>query len=181
VEKGFITLISTHSLPPSSKQYYQLRDTQLFAIADARMELGQHLIIMGDLNTTAYSDAYKLLLEATGLRNANAGFGLQPTWPASFLPFWIPIDHVLVSENFTVLSHKTGPAIGSDHLPVVVELVLRPDLPSAPGGLPATQGGMPQAPLSDEAALQQMLQKEMPGDNTPSEIPAKRTEPHNPR
>ena len=67
---------------------------------------------------------YQRLIAATGLENARAGFGVKPTWPL-FMPFaMIPIDHCLVSDGVTVTAFDTGPAIGSDHLPVLVSLAL---------------------------------------------------------
>lgn len=35
-----------------------------------------------------------------------------------------PIDHVLVDPRIRVLSRRTGPNVNSDHLPVIVQLVL---------------------------------------------------------
>lgn len=37
---------------------------------------------------------------------------------------WRPIDHCLVSSEFTVKNIKTGNDIGSDHLPLIIELSL---------------------------------------------------------
>jgi hypothetical protein len=54
----------------------------------------------------------------------NASNGPLPSWP-SLLPFaMIPIDHCLVSGEFTVIDIKIGPDVGSDHLPLIVELGL---------------------------------------------------------
>ena len=36
--------------------------------------------------------------------------------------FYVPIDHCLVSEDIAVISRKTGPRIGSDHLPLYIEV-----------------------------------------------------------
>ena len=64
-------------------------------------------------------------LAATGLKDARRGFGLDPSWP-TFLPLLgIPIDHVAVSDEFLVTDHRKLPAFGSDHFPVIAELVLR--------------------------------------------------------
>ena len=37
------------------------------------------------------------------------------------LPLVLPIDHVLVSEHVRVLEMWTGPDIGSDHYPLVLD------------------------------------------------------------
>jgi endonuclease/exonuclease/phosphatase (EEP) superfamily protein YafD len=50
-----------------------------------------------------------------------------PSFLAGFLFFkslMLPLDHCLVSEDIRVADVKTGEAIGSDHLTLVVELEL---------------------------------------------------------
>ena len=37
----------------------------------------------------------------------------------------IPIDHVLVTPQWLVVEREVGPNLGSDHLPVIVQIALR--------------------------------------------------------
>lgn len=139
--KNVVTIMSIHP-PPPLPGMYKHRNEELMAIADSRMKLGQHVVVVGDLNTTPYSPTFKNFIEATGLRDSRDGFGYQSTWPANLLPFRIPIDHILISDSITVRERKVGPNIGSDHLPVVAELELHepPALPPMPKGMPGGQG-----------------------------------------
>jgi len=63
-------------------------------------------------------------VDDSGLRDSSRGFGVQPSWPAMMPLFYTPIDHCLVSENVVIHGRQTGPDLGSDHLPVVVEFSL---------------------------------------------------------
>ena len=51
----------------------------------------------------------------------------MPTWPA--WPLALPqvaLDHILVSGELAVAAAGTGPAVGSDHLPVWAQIDRRP-------------------------------------------------------
>jgi len=45
-------------------------------------------------------------------------YGIRPTWPTFNRLFFTPLDHILATDNLVVTDFRTGPAIGSDHLPV---------------------------------------------------------------
>jgi endonuclease/exonuclease/phosphatase (EEP) superfamily protein YafD len=80
------------------------------------------IIVMGDLNTTMWSPVYQRFEQVSGLRNTRQGFGILPTWNAFFPPSLIPIDHCLTSKTFKVQKTTTGISVGSDHLPLIVDL-----------------------------------------------------------
>ena len=119
-----VKLIATHPVPPTSDIYYGARNEQLTRVAKhISLHTGPKLII-GDLNVSMWSSDYVKFEALSGLTNARKGWGVMPTWPTQ-LPFlMIPIDHILISEHFAVNHFKTGNDIGSDHLPLVIELSL---------------------------------------------------------
>ena len=81
-----------------------------------------HVIVMGDFNATTHCRSIDWFLKNSGLRDSRTGFGLQNSWPAGWWPFMICIDHAFVSEHVHVHSRQTARNVGSDHLPVLVEL-----------------------------------------------------------
>lgn len=119
-----LTLINTHPTIPLTRSLYDARNEQLESLADMANQAQGAVILTGDLNSSVWSRRYRALEDSTGLRNTRRGFGIQPTWP-TFMPFaMIPIDHVLVSDDITVVGTRTGAHIGSDHLPLIVELAV---------------------------------------------------------
>ena len=96
------------------------------AAADCLRNLPGPKICVGDLNITPWSPYYRSFVEQTKLLNVREGFGLLPSWPTFVFFKWlmIPLDHCLVSEDIRVADVKTGEPIGSDHLPLIVELEL---------------------------------------------------------
>ncbi|MCU0883310.1 MAG: endonuclease/exonuclease/phosphatase family protein [Hyphomonadaceae bacterium] len=83
------------------------------------------MILTGDFNSGGWSHALPRMVEAAGLfRHSQALF----SWPAT--PVWrgqprfpvFPIDHVMAGKHWRLVSIKRGPALGSDHYPLVAEL-----------------------------------------------------------
>lgn len=82
-------------------------------------------IIMGDLNSTHRGLGFKSLIDATKLKDPRRDYGILPTWPADKLVkkvFSIPIDHILVSEDYKVVNLQVDPAPGSDHKMIIADL-----------------------------------------------------------
>ena len=124
VGEKLIHLVATHPMIPVSSTFFEARNEQLESLPGLLQKPVGATILIGDLNTGMWESNYHALEEATGLRNSRRGFGVLPTWP-TFLPFaMIPIDHVLVSQEIGVKGMRTGRHIGSDHLPLIVELAL---------------------------------------------------------
>lgn len=133
---GLVTIVGLHPFPPAGGTYSTYRNLQLSAAAKRIESLPAPRIVLGDLNTTSSSPFFRDLLATTGLRDTRPGFGWQATWPASSWLLRIPIDHVLVEPSLIVRDRRVGPDIGSDHLPVRVELEIttRPTPPQSPSG-----------------------------------------------
>lgn len=125
IDEENVTFMTTHPMPPIGRTGFDGRNEQLESVADAMNSFAGPRVLIGDLNTSMWGNHYDMLVASTGLTNARDGFGVLPTWPTQ-LPFaMIPIDHCLVSEELRVLDIRTGPNIGSDHLPLIVELDLQ--------------------------------------------------------
>lgn len=119
-----LTLISTHAAVPIGKAGYLARNHQLDHIANLIADVPGPTVLIGDLNTSIWSQSYRKLISATGMHDARRGFGVLPTWP-TFMPFaMIPIDHTLVSSEIGVEDVRRGRRINSDHLPLVVTIRL---------------------------------------------------------
>lgn len=124
-----LTVVLTHPLPPMTEAAHAIHQRHLEAIAERVAELPGPLLLLGDLNTTPWARSFAKLARTTGLADTRRGFGVHPTYPA-FPGFAkavrIPIDHALVSPEIGVLDRRVERAIGSDHLPVLLDLALPP-------------------------------------------------------
>ncbi|MEG4445127.1 endonuclease/exonuclease/phosphatase family protein [Microcoleus sp. AT9_B5] len=119
-----ISLILVHPTVPIKQQSFIERNRQLAGIGEYAAQVKNPVIVLGDFNTTMWSPFYKNMVKTGNLRNARSGFGILPTWP-TFMPLaYIPIDHFLVSKEIGVLKIRTGRNVGSDHLPLITDLVI---------------------------------------------------------
>lgn len=139
LRKQPVTILVAHPASPIRPSHLVWLQESFKAWEAQREKLGKNLILVGDLNTSPWSVEFQQLIQKTGLRDSQLGYGIQPSWPM-LLPWFgirhepnwftglltIPIDHVLVSDRMVVISRHTGPFVGSDHLPVTVELGIQP-------------------------------------------------------
>jgi endonuclease/exonuclease/phosphatase (EEP) superfamily protein YafD len=117
-------LIGTHPLPPLSATGAVARNEQLTNINAFIQTLAGPVVLAGDLNSTSWSPNFRDFVRRAGLRDSRNGFGNQPTHPGRLAPIGIAIDHVLVTPDISVRARSVGPYIGSDHRPVIVDLVI---------------------------------------------------------
>lgn len=82
----------------------------------------QRLVLLGDLNMTPWSPAFRELLAKADLRDTAKHGPFRSTWLTRNPLFGLPIDHVLVGKAVNVHRRRVGPDIGSDHYPVTVHL-----------------------------------------------------------
>lgn len=120
--KDRLTILATHPLPPVGKEYFDSRNDQLMALTNYSVSAINEHILIGDLNCSSFSNHFKQLVKNTNLIDTRKGFGILPTWPTWFGMAKTTLDHCLVSEGITVKSRRVGQFIGSDHLPIIVEL-----------------------------------------------------------
>jgi endonuclease/exonuclease/phosphatase (EEP) superfamily protein YafD len=121
-----LVVVGVHPTSPSPTRAGNSRgrNRELDHIALAARGTDRPVIVAGDFNTSPWSPHFQGLLVVGGLRNAAVGHGYIATWPTWFWPALIPIDHVLLKGPLAVTAVRRGPAIGSDHYPVIADLRL---------------------------------------------------------
>jgi endonuclease/exonuclease/phosphatase (EEP) superfamily protein YafD len=118
-----LAVLGTHPLAPTDQERADLRDAQLAFAGDWATGRDGAYVVVGDFNATPWSSPFRRLMGSADLINSQNGFGLQPSFPTtSNLLLRVPIDHLLYSEALEVTDRQLGPALGSDHFPLVVDL-----------------------------------------------------------
>jgi endonuclease/exonuclease/phosphatase (EEP) superfamily protein YafD len=121
IDKKPVMFYGIHARRPGVDNFDE-RKEQFITLAHKISKQTLPVIAVGDLNSTPFTPNFRELIEISGLRDSRTGFGWQPSWPTNFPLFWIPIDHILVSQGVHVHKRATGSRIGSDHYPVLAEL-----------------------------------------------------------
>lgn len=118
-------LLALHPLPPVSGETSRDRDAVLAEAARWARSRPGHAIVLGDLNATPWSHAFRALLERGQLESSQRGRGLQASWPRDLWPLSIAIDHCLHGRGLVTVQRRLGPFLGSDHRPLHVSLAPR--------------------------------------------------------
>lgn len=119
-----LTIAGAHPVPPAGQRFTRLRDELLADTAKQLRGRTEPVVLCGDFNATPWSYAFRDLLAVARLRDGRQGYGFKPTWPQGNPLLSLPIDHVLVSETIAVRDFRVGPAVRSDHFPVLSEIQL---------------------------------------------------------
>jgi endonuclease/exonuclease/phosphatase (EEP) superfamily protein YafD len=119
-----LRLFAVHATWPMAPASAARRNRQLALMAQLARATKLPLVALGDFNLSPFSPHFRQLLKDANLRSVADGFGWQPTWPAFLPPAGIQIDHGFVSPAITVQSFRRGSRDGSDHRPIVFDLML---------------------------------------------------------
>jgi endonuclease/exonuclease/phosphatase (EEP) superfamily protein YafD len=117
-----LAVYGAHLRWPLTRKKAWARAAELRLLASrASAETGP-VLIAGDFNLTPWSPYFDRFIEQSGLKDCALGQGWLATWPAQAPPLRIRIDHCFASHHWQVQRVRVGPRLGSDHLPVIVDL-----------------------------------------------------------
>ncbi len=116
-------IIAVHTVPPMRKDGWLMRNEQILDFAVIAKSKSSPTVLIGDLNVTPWSPVFRKLKRDSGLQDSMKGFGVQASWPVQIFPLRIPLDHCLVSKEIFVKNRKLGGDLGSDHYPVIIDLL----------------------------------------------------------
>lgn len=125
IEGRDVLLITSHPPAPSEQRRWQARNREFVRLAEDVRSATMPVVIAGDLNCTPWSAYFRRLKDSCALVDSEQGIGPQPSWSAHLVAPMVPIDHGLVTKELITSDRRLGPAIGSDHLPLIVTVGLR--------------------------------------------------------
>jgi endonuclease/exonuclease/phosphatase (EEP) superfamily protein YafD len=126
-----VTVLGAHLHWPLGPKNSRMRNAELAGIASFAAARKEAVIVAGDFNVAPWSHYFRTTLERSGLSDCAAGHGLAPSWPSQFPPLGIRIDHCWASRHWRSIDVRLGPSNGSDHLPLIADLVWA-DAPADP-------------------------------------------------
>lgn len=123
---GKLNLYACHAYPWTAygREGFNWRNQHLRELGADASKTPSPLVVIGDFNASPWSRAFEEMLVQSKLRDARLGFGplrTQSNFGLHFL-LGLPLDHCLVSEDVEVRLLRTGPPLGSDHLPLIVDI-----------------------------------------------------------
>lgn len=113
-----LRVFATHPMPAKTPRHLRDRDAMIALIrreAEA-LDAGRY-VVMGDFNLAPSAPAYRLL---PGRRAGGAW--RAGTWLTRLPGVGLTIDHIMVGDGVAVRDARLGPAIGSDHFPVIARV-----------------------------------------------------------
>ena len=126
VEGKQLNIIAFHPMAPITSHFAMSRNKDLIELTKYVNTLEGHTIVAGDFNLTPWSPYFKKLTQEASLQKACGKLICGPTWAANIRWLNINIDHILISPEIEVSHFEISQeSAGSDHLPVIANLVIR--------------------------------------------------------
>jgi endonuclease/exonuclease/phosphatase (EEP) superfamily protein YafD len=108
------------------------RNAQIIELLEMASNESLPTMLVGDFNMSEWSPIYSLLSAQYQDAYRVASWGLGATWPAgeseelpNFLPRLVRLDYLWYRNGLEAISSYVGNELGSDHLPLIVEMRLR--------------------------------------------------------
>jgi endonuclease/exonuclease/phosphatase (EEP) superfamily protein YafD len=96
------------------------QQSEIEALARALSTVGKGGIVAGDFNSAPWTFAMRRLAASADARLASGG---TATWPVHRLALpLLPLDQIYLGRCLAARSVTSGPALGSDHLPLVADI-----------------------------------------------------------
>ncbi len=121
-----VVIHALHPQPPMPGTPTYGRDAELVMTAREIADDGRPAVVIGDLNDVAWSDTTALFRRVGHMVDPRIGRGMFNTFHAEHVLLRYPLDHVFHTRHFTLGELERLPYMGSDHFPILAELVLTP-------------------------------------------------------
>jgi endonuclease/exonuclease/phosphatase (EEP) superfamily protein YafD len=127
-----VRFIGVHPTPPGlprkddeGRHDSRIRDAELVIVAREVADAANgSWIVAGDFNDVAWSHTTRLFKRLSGLVDPRIGRGLYNTYHAERPLLRFPIDHLFLSEGFSIAGMERVRMPGSDHFGIVADVTL---------------------------------------------------------
>ena len=117
-----INFIAAHTIPPTSKDAYSIRNNHLNEIKNFMKNIEGHKVLIGDLNAVSWSASLRAMKNENQLKDSRTSW--MPTYPSWNRFFAIPIDHIFYSKDFICTNFETIKSTKSDHFGIKASFLI---------------------------------------------------------
>lgn len=123
-----VRLHTLHPRPPAPNESEESlwRDAELLLVGKHIHQSEEPTLLAGDLNDVAWSRTTRRFCRVSGMLDPRRGRGMFSTFHASYPWLRWPLDHLFVSEHFTLNHMQRLKPFGSDHLPILAKVCFCP-------------------------------------------------------
>ncbi|MET0660875.1 MAG: endonuclease/exonuclease/phosphatase family protein [Steroidobacteraceae bacterium] len=121
-----VSVSGVHLSWPATPRSARSREQELVKLGHVLASCNPACVVAGDFNLTQWSGHFADFQEHLGWHNCASGQGIVRSWPNLIWPLGIQIDQCLTSPRVRIARFATGPAMGSDHFPIVIDLAPEP-------------------------------------------------------